>query len=222
MEREQAMRQDHDGTAEPRLLRFFKATLFGGVIFLLPLVLIAVLIGKAVGMAINAGEPVFRLLPHSAFWLALIPVLALLALVLVALLAGLFARTGPGQRLLAWIESSLFGGVPQYQMMKSMAEGVARLEGNAGWKPVLVPAGTGWRIGFLVEPFGADWATVFLPQSPSATIGEVVLLPQAGLQPLALTTAEAGALIKRMGVGMADALAGQALLRPGEVLPPPR
>lgn len=214
------MRQD-ESKVESRLLRFLRATLFGGVIFLLPLILIAVLLGKAVGMAISAGEPVLRLLPHNALWLALIPVLALLALVLVALLAGLFARTATGQRLLERIETGLFGGVPQYQMMKSMAEGMARLESSAGWKPVLVPAGAGWRIGFIVEPLGEDWATVFLPQSPSATIGEVVILPRASLRPLAMTTAEAGAVIKRMGVGAGAALAGQTLAPP-ESLPAPR
>lgn len=189
-----------------RLLIFLKATLFGGLIFLLPLVLIAVLVGHGIGLAISAGQPVFRLLPHTAFWLALIPMLALLSLMLIALAAGLFARTKPGQQFLAWVEESLFGGVPQYQMMKSMAEGVAKMESGPGWQPVLVPAGQGWRIGFLVEEITAQWVAVFLPQSPSATIGEVVVLPMTSLVVLPVPMATVASAVKRMGVGLDEIL----------------
>lgn len=197
-----------------RMAGFVKATLFGGLIFLLPLGLIGYLVGKAVGLAVTAGEPVFKLLPHTAFWLAMIPLIALVALTLLALLAGLFARTKAGQRFLDWVETSLFGGVPQYQFMKSMAEGVAKMESGPGWEPVLVAGEVGWRVGFIVEVVNEEWAAVFLPQSPSATVGEVVIFPTAALRAIPASMAHVMAVVKRMGVGSAEALEGVELSLP--------
>ena len=197
-----------------RMLGFVKATLFGGLIFLLPLGLIGYLVGKAVGLAVTAGEPVFKLLPHTAFWLAMIPLIALVALTLLALLAGLFARTKAGQRFLDWVETSLFGGVPQYQFMKSMAEGVAKMESGPGWEPVLVAGDAGWRIGFIVEAVKQDWAVVFLPQSPSATVGGKVEWQGEDLLAIPASMAHVMAVVKRMGVGSAEALEGVELSLP--------
>jgi uncharacterized membrane protein len=216
--------QDSDEKAamrrRARMAGFVKATLFGGLIFLLPLGLIGYLVGKAVGLAVTAGEPVFRMLPHTAFWLAMIPLLALTALIVLALLAGLFARTKTGMRFLDWVETSLFGGVPQYQFMKSMAEGVAKMESGPGWQPVLVAVAAGWRIGFIVEAVNADWAAVFLPQSPSATVGEVVICPTSALRAIPDSMAHVTAMLKRMGLGSAEALQSVDLSLPGQVALP--
>ena len=203
-----------------RMLGFVKATLFGGLIFLLPLGLIGYLVGKAVGLAVTAGEPVFRMLPRTAFWLAMVPLFALLGLLVVALLAGLFARTQTGRRFLDWIETSLFGGVPQYQFMKSMAEGVAKMESGPGWAPVLVAGDAGWRIGFIVEAVKQDWAVVFLPQSPSATVGEVVICPVSSLRAMPQSMAHVTGILKRMGVGSAEALQTLDLTLPERGLAP--
>jgi hypothetical protein len=66
--------------------------------------------------------------------------LAVVLLVLVAFASGLIARTNAGKRITQWSEDSFLGRMPQYQLMKSMAEGPAQIENAGDLRPVL---GTG-------------------------------------------------------------------------------
>jgi hypothetical protein len=43
------------------------------------------------------------------------------------------------------------GRIPQYQLMKSMAEGPAHLENASDLKPTLASIEGGWQIGYLLE-----------------------------------------------------------------------
>jgi len=56
--------------------------------------------------------------------------------------------------------------LPQYQVVKSMAEGLAHLESASGIKPALISIEGGWQIGYLIEPLENGWLSVFLPRRP--------------------------------------------------------
>jgi hypothetical protein len=58
--------------------------------------------------------------------------LSVLALILVSFAAGIVARTAIGGRVTRWSETSFFGLLPHYQLIKSMAEGLARLHPDCG------------------------------------------------------------------------------------------
>jgi hypothetical protein len=45
-------------------------------------------------------------------------------LLLVAFIAGVFARTEFGRRVPHWVEESFLGNLPQYRVVTSMAEGL--------------------------------------------------------------------------------------------------
>ena len=76
-----------------------------------------------------------------------------------------------------WFENSLLGGLPQYQLVKSMAEGLAHVESAESVDPALVSIEGGWQIGYLPEPLEDGWVTVFLPQAPTPMPGNVMYLP---------------------------------------------
>ena len=107
-----------------------------------------------------------------------------------------------------WFENSFLGGLPQYQMMKSMAEGLARVESSEGVQPALVSIEDGWHIAYLLEPQETGWVTVFLPQAPTPMSGNVMYLPADRVRPLDITMVQAMAIVKHRGVGSADALRG--------------
>jgi uncharacterized membrane protein len=96
-----------------------------------------------------------------------ITLLSILILVVISFGAGIIARTAAGRRLTRWSESSLLGRLPQYQLVKSMAEGLAHIESASGLKPALVSIEDGWQIGYLLEQLENDWVAVFLPQAPT-------------------------------------------------------
>jgi uncharacterized membrane protein len=139
-------------------------------------------------------------------------VLAVLVLVFFSLVAGLVARTNAGKRIMSWSENSLLGGLPQYQLVKSMAEGL--VESAKSVHPALVSIEGGWQIGYLLEPLENGWVAVFLPQAPTPMSGNVMYLPADRVRPLGMTMVQAMAIVKRMGVGSAKALRGADLTLP--------
>jgi uncharacterized membrane protein len=194
--------------------QFIQDTLVGGALFLLPGALLLWLAEKVLPLARQLMKPVENLLPgHLVAQFALGTLLAVLALLLVAFIAGMLARTAPGQRLIRWIEESIVGSLPQYRMAKSVLEGRGGGDGDGvpDVQPVLVPAGEGWRIGMKFDSIEGGWASVFLPNSPKARTGSIVLLPESSLRPLDLPIGETTLLLSRLGGGAGAALRGVKL-----------
>ena len=73
--------------------------------------------------------------------------LAVLTLILISVAAGLLARTAWGRNLMRWSENSFLGGLPQYRLVKSVAEGLAQIENAEDLKPALVNIEDAWQIG---------------------------------------------------------------------------
>jgi uncharacterized membrane protein len=194
------------------LTGFLKATLAGGLLFLLPVVLIVIVLSHAMQLAAKIAKPISNLLPvETVIGVPGETCLAALLLILLSLGAGLVARTNAGKRIMSWFENSLLGGLPQYQLMKSMAEGFAHVESAESVNPVLVSIEDGWQMGYLLEPLENGWVTVFLPQSPTPMSGNVMYLPADRVRPLGITMVQAMAIVKRMGVGSAEVLRGADL-----------
>ncbi|HET9586607.1 MAG TPA: hypothetical protein VFP38_21470 [Bradyrhizobium sp.] len=132
------------------LAGFFKATLAGGLLFLLPVVLIVIVLRHAIQLAEKVTKPISSLLPiETVLGIRGETCLAVLLLILISLGAGLVARTNFGKRIMSWFENSFLGGLPQYQLMKSMAEGLAHVESAENVKPVLVSIEDGWQMGYF-------------------------------------------------------------------------
>jgi len=204
----------HGGTGIS-LVRFLKTTIVGGLLFLLPLILVVVLLGHAMRLAGKAVRPVLEFLKldtviGSEGEIAC----AVLALILISVAAGLVARTRPGKRAMRWAENSFLGGLPQYQLVKSMAEGLAQVESAEAVNPALVSIEGGWQIGYLLESLENRWVAVFVPQAPTPMSGNVMYLPMERVRPLEITMVQAMAIVKHMGAGSAKALHGTDLTLP--------
>ena len=103
------------------LTELLKATMAGGLLFLLPVALIAIVLKQAMQLVGKIVRPISNYLPIEAVvgvWGETL--LAAVVLILVSLVAGLVARTKVGTRIIRWFENSLLGGLPQYQLVKSM------------------------------------------------------------------------------------------------------
>lgn len=189
------------------LKRFLKTTIVGGLLFLVPVILLLVILGHAMRLVGKVAAPIAAKFPvHEIAGVAFASVVAALVLLLLAFIAGLVARTDTGRAAMRWFEESMLGGLPQYRMMKSMAEGLAQVENASGIRPALVSIEGGWQIGYVLEEMRAGWTAVFLPQAPTPMSGNVMYMPSDRVRPLDMPIAEAMLLVKRLGVGSADAL----------------
>lgn len=185
------------------------------MLFLLPLILVVLLFSHAIRFAGKVAHPISEFLTlDKVVGPAGEEGLAVLMLVLVSIAAGFVARTTLGRNLMRRSENLFLGGLPQYRLVKSVAEGLAQIENAEDLKPALVNV-DGWQIGYLLEPLQKGWVTVFLPQAPTPMSGNVMYLPAERMGLLSNTMVEPMSIVKRMGMGSAKALHGTdlALLR---------
>jgi uncharacterized membrane protein len=191
---------------------FIKTTIVGGVLFLLPVALLLIVLSHAMRFASKVAVPISKSLHLDSLGnvvgASAATIIAVLVLIAVSFAAGLAARTEFGTKMSQWLENSVPGGLPQYQMVRSMAEGLAQVEKAEGVKPALVNIEDGWQIGYLPESLDNGWVVVFLPQAPTPMSGNVMYLPAERVKRLDISMVQAMAIVKRIGVGSAEALRG--------------
>ena len=204
---------------------FLKTTIVGGALFLLPLGLVLFILGYALRLATSVAQPISEALHLDQLGdlagIGITTVVGVLLLVLLSFAAGIVARTSIGGRISGWFEGSLLSALPQYQMMKSMAEGLAQIEGDTGITPALINIEDGWQIGYMLEVLENGWLAVFLPQAPTPMSGNVMYLEADRVRPLSITMVQAMGIVKRIGVGSGQALHGVDLALPASAFNPP-
>jgi uncharacterized membrane protein len=160
------------------MFKFVKTTVIGGLLFILPLVLIFVLIEKAIHLL---RGPVEKLLPmfagHDIAGVTLVTLAALMGLIVLCFLAGLLAKTSTAARALQASEDKVLSKLPGYELIKDATARLAGLENADGSKVGMVAEGQGWRLCLVLESVG-DWLTVYMPDGGpgGGTAGEVRML----------------------------------------------
>jgi uncharacterized membrane protein len=181
------------------LKEFLKTIIVGGISFLLPIALAVFILSYAFRLVKRIATPISHGL-HLDQWgdvagVSAATFLSVLALVCLAFAAGIVARTTFGGRITRWSENSLLGRLPHYQLIKSMAEGLA-------------------QIGYLLEKLENDWVAVFLPQAPTPMSGNIMYFPIKRVRALDITMVQAMSIVKAIGVGSGAALRGVDLKLP--------
>jgi uncharacterized membrane protein len=136
------------------LREFFKTTIIGGASFLLPVAIIIFILSYALRLVRRIAEPISHSLHLDHLvgaGIGTVTILSIALLVLISFAAGVVALTAAGRRIARWSESSFLGRFPHYQIIKSMAEGLAHIENTSGLKPALINIEGGWQIGYVLE-----------------------------------------------------------------------
>ena len=197
---------------------FLKTTIIGATSFLLPAALILFILSYALRLVKRLAAPISHSLKLDQLGdlagIGAATVLSILVLVLISFVAGIVARTAIGGRISRWSETSLLGRLPHYQLIKSMAEGLAHIESASSLKPALVSIEDGWQIGYLLERLENDWVAVFLPQAPTPMSGNIMYFPAARVRSLDITMVQTMSIVKAIGVGSGAALHGVNLTLP--------
>lgn len=198
---------------------FAKTTIIGGALFLLPVAFILFVLSFALRLIKTLAAPIVHIL-RLDHWgtvagVGSVTIASVVFLILISFAAGMIARTAVGRRVTRWSENSLLAHFPHYQLVKSMAEGLAQIESRKGLKPVLVNIGASWQIGYMLdEQLEGDWIVALVPRAPSPLSGNIMYLPSERVRPLNISLVEAMSIVKAMGAGSSAALRGVDLRLP--------
>jgi uncharacterized membrane protein len=190
-------------------IHFLRTTAIGGLLFLLPLIVVGALIGQVVPLVLTIANALGDVLPDfikTAGGITLLVILAIIILLILCFGAGLLAQRSWGKRLSQAFEKNLLLLFPRYAILKDqMADSIGGDQAKTQMKPVLVRFGESIRIGFETERReDAGLVTVYLPGSPDAWAGRVVLVSADRVDPLNANFGEAVASCEQLGRGSAD------------------
>jgi len=186
-------------------------TLVRGIVFLVPIVLIAVLAREGYQMLRRVAQPIAQLLPEDrVFGILAEDLVSVVTIILLFLIAGLFVGTRPGRLLSDRLERSILYRVPGYLLVRGAVGRFPGLSREMRPEPSLVETDDGWAFALLVESEPPGFCTVFLPDSPTPTSGSVRIVEAARVRPLDVSMLNLLACLTRSGTG-AGVLAGRVL-----------
>jgi uncharacterized membrane protein len=191
--------------------RFIKATLVGGILFVVPFVVLAVLLREAVRLIADALHPVAKLFPtERVAGIVLVDLLALATIMALCFIAGMFVGTRPGRRVRDGLEELVLRHVPGFAFVRSLTHGLAGLEGEPGLSAALARFADAWVLAVVVERHAGGLCTVFVPSAPTPAAGAIYFMTEDRIKPLDVPVLSAMACILRLGVGSRKLFEGTA------------
>jgi uncharacterized membrane protein len=192
------------------LQRLIRDTLIGGVLFLIPLVFVVVVFGKAFQIMKVVATPLGKLISIESFaGFAVVEILTVFIMVLCCLLAGMLARSPWGKKLNEKIDVILLQMIPGYAWVKGMTGEIHDEDAEEVLKPVLVRFDDQFQLAFEVDRTADGLVAVYLPGSPDPRSGAVSYVTGDRIQPVDAKFNTVVKVCKNLGRGSTAMLPSQ-------------
>ncbi len=180
---------------------FLKTTAIGGLIFLLPLIVIGALVGQVVPIVMAVASVLSEYIPvKTPSGIAMLVAISIAIVLLMCFAAGLIARWSIGRRLSKFVENNLILLFPRYAIYREQLKGSIGGDHNKPEMiPVLVRLDDVTRIAFEVERTEAPLVSIYLPGSPDPWSGYVIFMAPDRVEPMNIPFSEALGICERMG-----------------------
>lgn len=186
---------------------FFKTTILGGIIFLVPIVAFIAIIGKALQVTVKIATPLGKLFGISSIGgIAATELLAILILLLFCFLAGLAARTKRARKFVEYLEVNILEKVPAYALLKAKSQNILSSKEAQDLVPIMARFDDSWQLAFEVERLQPDKVVIFLPGSPDPWSGSVAIVESERVTELKLGSLATTNILKKLGKGAAAVL----------------
>lgn len=186
-----------------KVSQFLKMTLIGGLVVILPVALLVFLLMKAMTKVQEVLQPIVSLLPEDVI---LPKVMALLIVIAGCFLTGLVLNTRIGRQIYQVGERQILERIPGYTLLRSLSRQFSGGEEGVSFSVALVEIEEALVPAFLVEEHEDGSFTVFVPSSPTPTVGALYILPPERVHPVNVSFAQAIKCVTRWGVGSGELL----------------
>ncbi len=192
------------------LLNLLKSLVIGGIVFLIPIGIVIVVMSKLLMISHQVGDKLNKLAFGDSWSETTVLAVAVGILMLIALAAGLFARTRAGRAIFVWLEGAVLARLPIYtvlrQMIADMSGSVDRLSDGGEVRVVQIMFDDHSQIGFAVDRAPDGREIVFIPGSPSALSGTVVIVEQDRVKPTKISATQVINGMRRLGGGISGTI----------------
>lgn len=185
------------------ILGFIRATLTGGIIFLLPLALILVILSKIMAVISKLASPLASRMPDLAMGLDGSRLLTIFILIALCFLAGILFRLAIMRRMVGKLEDSVLVYLPGYYLLKSITADAVGAKIAHHLDPVMIKDGDTFVIGFLSEEKNG-YAMVYIPEVPKHDSGELRIFPSSSIIKLKAPVNLFARSLKNYGTGILE------------------
>ena len=197
-----AMRKDWARHA----LSVARTTLVGGVVFMMPVVVLIVVFAKAGGYLRKLAQPLEKMLPLDRFYGVIVADSILIALFLLACFgAGLLMRLSFANSFVKKAEAGVLWRIPGYGFLKAVTDSLDKAHG-ATLRPVLVRFDDYSQLAFEVDQLPDGRKVIYIPSAPNPRAGSVLVLDKDRVEPVPLTFMAAVRSLRALGRGVGSSL----------------
>ena len=201
-------------------IQFFKTTIIGGVLFLVPVGLLIIVLAKVIALMLVVAEPMADLVPVDTIGgVALANIVAVLVLIVICFVAGLVARRAFIRTKVETLEDKILSKLPGYVLIKGMLSGLQEHDTHA-LHPVLISFASSVRIGLEIERLDDGRVVAMTPSSPNPWSGQVHIVADDQVQRLGLPMSAYMENVERFGQGSNELLQSAGLAASTESLSP--
>jgi uncharacterized membrane protein len=184
---------------------FIKTTAIGGLLFLVPLVVLVVILKKAHNIMMLVAVPLDRLIPIETIGgVALVNILAVLCIFVGCFLAGFVAKSKLGKTAFNMIDAKLLLFFPGYSYMKSFSSSFTdERDEDKALKPIIAKLDDQSQLAFEVEHASDGTVVAYVPGAPDSKSGNVVYLTPDRVEHLDITFGDVTRSLRQFGRGSA-------------------
>jgi uncharacterized membrane protein len=189
-----------------------------GFIFIMPVLITIAVLAKFWGKLLKVGGTISGLLRvDTVFGPSGDAVIAVLFFLFVCVVAGFLIRISFMKRVSERIDRRLNDLIPGYSQLRSQTTKKVGLEEDEEplFEACLVKVQELSRPGYIIEQNPDGTQTVFVPQAPTFTTGQVYVVDPGRIRKLDIDSAALNAHLKRLGKGIIS----QSLPRPSAADP---
>ncbi|RFM27325.1 hypothetical protein [Deminuibacter soli] len=190
-----------------KLLHYVRTTILGGILLLIPLLVLIMVIMKAVQLIRRVSDPIAKKLPFDIQGIGKDTVLLLVLLLLLSFTAGLFMHTELAKRLKKLLEEKVLIYIPGYAYLQMLSTDKLTEQRDANWKPATILVDDNEVICFVVDE-SEHYCSIFLPDAPMPSSGSICVREKINVRFLPITVSETIQLIRQFGRGAAAVLEG--------------
>ena len=182
-----------------------KTTILGGVLFLAPLVIVTIILGKAFQFSLLVADALSSVVdPEGVLGVLAINLVALVLIIAFCYGAGLLAQRAFLSERVQRLEGFLIDLIPGYAIFRVVVTSASATEEVEGMmKPVMVRFDDYDQIAFEIEK-GETQSVLYLPGCPSAWSGSSVVAAADRITPLDIPAHQAVKLMRVFGRGSLD------------------
>ncbi|HSR87772.1 MAG TPA: DUF502 domain-containing protein [Pontiella sp.] len=198
-----------------RTKNFFRTTLLGGVIVILPAIILILAFKWLFGVVGNAIAPLTNLvveaLPMPQEYNRPVATLIVLSVIILGcFLFGLFVRTKLGLMIYSGFENSFLSKAPGYKMIKETVNQLLGKKASPFSSVALVNlyGNDTLMTAFITDRHDNGMVTVFVPTGPNPTSGFIYHVNENQVHPVSVTVESAMRSVISCGAGSGDLIKG--------------